>query len=244
MLTVGRPGSRAMAPEARRACNGRIQWESGIRKGTWAGLPAGTSEIEPGGAGRAASPRHTAGRMRPAAGQTGRACGGSGRARGLAAGNARKRAASRPTHPSWSRAAAAVNGKIRRQSRSPIGAPRSAASSRIICVSLTSPAAGTDASSCVQRAPQPSVEPRGRVRQVPAMGGRLRLGSCDPSHARWPWRLRNPWKIHDVRMSFRAKACHGVPSRPWRAVAEPMSTHVLTASQAPCQCLRKPACER
>ena len=36
-----------------------------------------------GGAGRAASPRHTAGRVRPAAGQTGRACGGSGRAGGV-----------------------------------------------------------------------------------------------------------------------------------------------------------------
>jgi hypothetical protein len=32
--------------------------------------------------------------------------------------------------------------------------------------------------------------------------------------------------------------------RTWRAVAEPMIKHVLTELQAPCQCLREPACER
>jgi hypothetical protein len=40
-----------------------------------------------------------------------------------------------------------ATGRIRRQSRSPIGAPRADASSRLICVSLTSRAEGTDASS-------------------------------------------------------------------------------------------------
>src|SRR5262249_53036579 len=60
------------------------------------------------------------------------------------AGDARKRAAARPTQPSRSLAAAASKGRLLRQSRGPIGLLRSNASSRIICVSLTRPAAGTD----------------------------------------------------------------------------------------------------
>ena len=64
-----------------------------------------------------------------------------------AAGNARKRAASRPTHPSRSLAAAGWNGRIRRQSKSPIGSPRSDSSARLIYVSLTRPVEGPDASS-------------------------------------------------------------------------------------------------
>ncbi len=60
---------------------------------------------------------------------------------------ATKRAASRPTYPSRSLAAAGANGRIRRQSRGPIGPPRSDAAARLIGVSLTRPADGPDASS-------------------------------------------------------------------------------------------------
>jgi hypothetical protein len=61
-------------------------------------------------------------------------------------GAATKRAASRPSHPSRSLAAAGANGTILHQSRGPIGSQRPNASSRLIGVSLTRPAEGPDAS--------------------------------------------------------------------------------------------------
>src|SRR5262245_14365058 len=93
------------------------------------------------------------------------------------AGSARQRAASRPTHPSRSLAAAASNGRIWRQSRGLIGSPRLSSSSRITCVSLASLVDGTDSSSLVPLGPSPAVEPSAKfVNTSPSIVGRLDLG--------------------------------------------------------------------
>src|SRR5262245_8511933 len=93
------------------------------------------------------------------------------------AGSARQRAASRPTHPSRSLAAAASNGRIWRQSRGLIGSPRLSSSSRITCVSLASLVDDTDSSSLVPLGPSPAAEPSAKlVNTSPSIVGRLDLG--------------------------------------------------------------------
>src|SRR5262249_27195248 len=93
------------------------------------------------------------------------------------AGSARQRAASRPTHPSRSLAAAASNGRIWCQSRGLIGSPRLSSSSRITCVSLASRVDGTDSSALVPLSPSPAAEPSAKfVNTSPSIVGRPDLG--------------------------------------------------------------------
>src|SRR5262249_31493896 len=90
---------------------------------------------------------------------------------------ARQRAASRPTQPNRSLDAAVSCGRILSQSRGSSESRRPGSFSGISCASLTSPAAGADASSVGPLDPLPAVDPRGGlVDTTPSIVGRLDLG--------------------------------------------------------------------
>src|SRR6516162_200 len=132
------------------------------------------------------------------------------------AGSARQRAASRPTHPSRSLAAAASNGRIWRQSRGLIGSPRLSSSSRITFVSLASLVDGTDSPSLVPLGPSSAAEPSAKfVNTSPSIVGRLDLGP-QPRRGYDPRRRRgwSPLFFHLRRREQHAR-------RPLRALIDP-----------------------